>query len=359
MNETNHFKSHGVQMNSIIRALKVLEVLRENTDFEHKLTSEQLLRKVREADASCTEKTLRSDLKNLMNALNPVRDEYEDPARRGEFRIIHDGMEEGRMRLSGLRYLHEFTNDDLELLIELLRGSNTVNPDQQRRIETNLKKLGSKYYQYHADTIRNIPQVSTVDTSNLRENLSAIHEAVTRNVQLSFTFNRYGKNGKLVPVRADRYVANPYYVVCYGLKYYLLATHRKYEDVHIYRLDLMSDAQVTDLKRETIRNVRELNSASVKEYLEKHINANYSEPRTVTLSVQYDGYTQLHDQFGDKYIVKRAIDAEHDEVEVTGSGEGVVDWAILNMERIEILRPKSLRKRVQEKAGKLLEKYDG
>lgn len=62
-------------------------------------------------------------------------------------------------------------------------------------------------------------------------------------------------------------------------------------------------------------------------------------------------------QFGDKYTFKKAIDEKHDEVEVTASAEGVMDWAILHMDRIEVLRPLELRKKIQEKAERLLIKY--
>ena len=70
------------QQNSIIRALKLLEILKSGTDSKHKLTQEQLLSLMKKMDGSCTLKTMRTDLRNLMNAINPILDdtraEYKD-----------------------------------------------------------------------------------------------------------------------------------------------------------------------------------------------------------------------------------------------------------------------------------------
>ena len=60
------------QQNSIIRALKLLEILKSGTDRKHKFTQEQLLAMMKKMDGSCTLKTMRTDLRNLMSAINPI-----------------------------------------------------------------------------------------------------------------------------------------------------------------------------------------------------------------------------------------------------------------------------------------------
>ena len=77
----------------------------------------------------------------------------------------------------------------------------------------------------------------------------------------------------------------------------------------------------------------------------------------VTLRLHHSVYTRLHDNFGDNYKVKRAIDEEYDEVEVYCSENAIVNWAVQNSDCVEIIRPKSARKRILEKAEILLQKY--
>ena len=65
-------RTYNAQMNSVIRALKLLEILKNYTDSNHKLTQSEVLNLMKELDGCCTEKTLRTDLRNLIAALNPI-----------------------------------------------------------------------------------------------------------------------------------------------------------------------------------------------------------------------------------------------------------------------------------------------
>lgn len=349
------------QQNSIIRALRLLEILKSETDRKHKLTQEQLLIRMKEMDGSCTLKTMRTDLRNLMSAINPILDdtgeEYNDHPQ--DYRIIYDGIEEGRHRMSGIQYIHEFTNDELDLLIGLVKGSAGVNKENAENITGKLKNLGSNFYQYTSDVIQTIPEHSTIDKTFINQNIWIIKNAIINNKQIIFTFNGYGKDGRLTPVRERKYVVNPYYIVLYQQKYYMLCTHGKYEDVHIYRLDLMSDIELCELDRESVRGVPELEHSSAKEYMDKHLNMFYDEPRTVILKVNNSprGYTSIHDQFGDKYIYKRKIDDANDEIEVTASGDAIIDYAIQYSDLVEIIRPKALRNKLIDKINNIQIKY--
>ena len=349
------------QQNSIIRALKLLDILKSGTDRKHKLTQEQLLLLMKKMDGSCTLKTMRTDLRNLMNAINPILDdtgeEYKDHPE--DYRIIYDGIEEGRHRMSGIQYIHEFTNDELDLLIGLIKGSGGVSKESIDSITSKIKKLGSGYYQYTSDVIQAIPEHNTIDKTFINHNIWIINSAIIYNKQIVFTFNGYGKDGTLTPVREKKYVVNPYYVVSYQQKYYMLCTHGKYEDVHIYRLDLMSDIELCEEDRESVRGVPELEHSNAKEYMDRHLNMFYDEPRTVTLKIKNtsSGYTSVHDQFGDKYTYKKKIDDEYDEIEVTVSGNAIIDYAIQYSDLVEIIRPKNLRNKLIDKINSIQKKY--
>ena len=343
------------QTNSIIRAFTLLEILKKESDETHKLSQKQLLALMKKKDGSCTEKTLRTDLRNLMGILNPPSSEYE--AQKEDFRIIYDGIEEERGRMTGIRYIHEFSNDDLELLLELLQTCTEIGGEKRRKITGNLKKLGSGHYTYNMEFIKGISEYSTMNTVWLRRTLRAAGAAIRQNRRLSFVFNKYDLNGRLVPVRDDRYEVNPYYVVKYGVRYYLLASHKESEKIYIYRMDLMTDAELMEEERTSVRRIGELRHSNAMEYMERHLHMYYDEPRTVVLRLHRSVYTRFHDSFGGNYTLVRAVDEEHDEVKVFCSENAIVNWAIQNSGDVEILRPESARKRIREKAEALLQKY--
>lgn len=361
MEKTAPGKKHGAQMNSVVRAMKLIQILQSGSDLSHPLSQKEILDCMKKVDARCTEKTVKTDLRNLMKALNPLFEEYtgEDyEAEKGKFKILYDGVEEARHRISGVRFIHKFTNDELETLVMLVKGSNDFSPAQVNSLEERIKSLGSGFYTYSSDAISNIPQHSTIDKTCLKKNLWVIKTAITNNVRISFTFNHYDREGNLTPVRKKRYTVNPFYVVIYGQKYYLLCTVSHYENVQIYRLDLMTDMELSDAARVNIREVPELEHSSAREYMLRHPNMYFDAPRTIQLKVEQElGYNCLHDLFGDEYTVKEVLDEKYDKVEVVCSEAAMVDWAIQFAGRIEVIRPLSTRKKIKEKAKQLMEMY--
>lgn len=161
----------------------------------------------------------------------------------------------------------------------------------------------------------------------------------------------------LVPVREQRYIVNPYYIVKYGIGYYLLASHGRTEKTYIYRLDLMTDLEIIYKQRESIRGIKELNNTSAMSYMEQHLNMYYDMPRTISIKISNDYYTYLHDAFGDNYTYKRKINEEYDEVEVFCSENAIVSWAMQHSSHVEIIRPKSVRIKIQNKAEEIWKKY--
>lgn len=344
------------QTNSIIRAFTLLDILKKETDDKHRLSQKQLLDLMREKDGSCTEKTLRTDLRCLMEILNPPVSEYE--SQKDLFRIRYDGIEEGRSRLSGISYVHEFSGDDLALLSELVQTCTEIGDAQRNRLIGHIRTLGSRYDTCHTDALSAIPEYSTLCMDELRANIRILAEAIKQNRRVSFVFRRYDREGRLIPVRRARYEVNPYHVVKYGTKYYLLCSHGTSEKTYIYRLDLMADAAISDETRTSIREVKELRHSDAMAYMERHLHMNYDEPRTVTLLLHRNIYTQFHDSFGSHYTVKRRVDEEHDEVEVYCSEQAIIQWAMLHGNCAEILRPKTTRRKLSDQAAALLKQYE-
>ena len=344
------------QTNSIIRAFTLLDVLKKETDEEHRLSQRQLLELMQKKDGSCTEKTLRTDLRCLMESLNPPVTEY--AAQKDRFRICYDGMEDGRSRMSGISYIHEFSNEDLELLLELVQTCTEIGDEQKNRLAGRIKALGSRFYTYHTEALTAIPEYNTIRADELRLNIRVLSAAIKQNRRVTFVFQCYDRDGRLVPVRESRYEVSPYHVVKYGPKYYLLCGHGTSEKTYVYRLDLMTDLQVTEEERTSIREIKELRHSGAMEYMERHLHMNYDEPRTVTLRLHRDVYTRFHDSFGSHYTVKRSVDEDHDEVEAYCSEQAILSWVILNSSSAEIIRPNAMRKKLREKAAALLKQYE-
>ena len=120
----------------------------------------------------------------------------------------------------------------------------------------------------------------------------------------------------------------------------------------------MSDIAVTDNLRRARNTINEFRDVrDMREFLARHSGMTYGEPMTVTLKVSTDRYTLIHDLFGDNIRNVRAIDENHDSIDVTTTEKSVLDLAFTASDAVEILSPESLRRKFAEKLSELTEIY--
>ncbi|MCC3865675.1 WYL domain-containing protein [Terrisporobacter petrolearius] len=350
---------------AIVRALEILKILKKETDEEHSLTQDKILFKLKQRNYDCNIKTLNKTLKELRLALNPYTyDEFS----KDDFRIVfpgYDKFDSKELRMTNLRYVHEFSMDEVDSIIEAIQFSKTLSNEKSKIIIEKVKGLTSKYYKNKTNHINTVPQFSTINKKILKQNLITIQQAIEDKVKISFFFNRYNRAKQLENSRSSRYVISPYYIAAYNGKYYLLANTEPYENTSIYRIDLMTDIQIPKedntkgIRRKSIRNVRGISEVwNPEDFMIKHMNMFYDDPMTIGLKVKNHKYTIIHDWFGDQYTFKKKIDENYDEIEVVCSPNAVVHWAMQYCNYVEVISPIFVRDDVISILKNMVEKYD-
>ncbi|MBR1724920.1 MAG: WYL domain-containing protein [Ruminococcus sp.] len=348
------------------RMFKVLKVLKKYSDSNNRLTQEQILKLLagdKDIDYSCNIKTLRQTLTDLIAMANP--DVLTDK-NRDEFVIRYKGWEKGiPERLSQIYYKPLVEVSEMEGIFDGIALTDTLSLEQKKRL---IEKLRMEYPRLTAGK-GEVSLFSVDDSEAALQNTKTILDAAARGRQIAFHFGGYDREGNIVPRkgkngRARIYREAPYFVVIYGGRRYMLCSHihsdgRQSDSVSIYRVDLMSDIVVTDKPSLMINDIREFRNTNAHEFMQKHPNMMYGDPITVTLAVDVNYYTLLHDHFGGSIEFVRSIDGEHDEVKVTSSEKGILDLAMTAPDRIEILRPFKLREKLAEQARIIVEKYGG
>ena len=198
-------------------------------------------------------------------------------------------------------------------------------------------------------------------------------------------FNGYNRNKELEPLRAEKDTVSPYYIVANGGRYYLLACKEIQRDntperrMSIWRIDLMTELEIPGWEGQgrgeqalEKRQVKGLPQVWNEDFPLRHLNMSFDEPIPIVLRILPSGgqrenperrrpdYTFLYDWFGDTFCYQRT-DAEPpygDIVKVVCSPFAMVNWALRYSDRVEVLEPESVRKRVIEKIKKLTEKYE-
>lgn len=392
------------------RILEILKILQEETDEYTTITQPEMLKLMKEGEHPCSPRTLTDYLKVLMKELNPeAEDGFVDKRYTiSDYKIIPKGLEEKlhardiglkkegakKLQIRSLRYNQVFTFEELNQVIEAVLFLKNIDFETKEKLIRKLQSLSSvnypKYSPYISETtgkitksIAGIFEDSRVDETVVRRNLNMIRSAIEADNgmgrKIAFHFNGYNEKKQLV-TRKNRagedivYIANPYHVILYNGKYYLICCIEPYDNVSFYRIDLMSDitdkTKVSALDHQTMVSERrrpkreivglplEWNDTVASNFQSEHLYMFYGEPCKIRLKLDKDRYTLLHDYFGNRYKFIKHIDERWDEVEVTCVPKAMESWVMQCADYVEVLSPSDLRSSIFEKCKMLMSRYE-
>ena len=324
------------------RLINIMKILQEETDEFNTITQPEILELLRGRDCACSKRTLTDYLKTIMKELNPedVDGYVFENATIEDYVIIAKGLEEKlkardyglttegskKLQLRSLRFNQLFSFAELNQVIEGVLFLKHIDDASKEKIIRKLLSLSSKnfpkYSPYISENtgtiskkIAGVFEDSRLDEVALKNNLQIIRKAIEANkgagTKIAFHFNGYDENKKL-KVRTDsdgnklRYVANPYYIIMYNGKPYLICAVDPYDNVAIYRIDLMSDitteikpslakdGSMVSEKRRPKSEIKGLpmdwNLKEASKFQTEHLYMYYGKPESISLKIDKDRY---------------------------------------------------------------------
>lgn len=278
--------------------------------------------------------------------------------------------------ITNLRYVHDFSFDELDTIINALYFSKTVNEEERDRLIYKMAKLSSKRYQKKwfsenndRPVIKNVFQgiVNNNDASRteLKKNIALIQSAIDEKVKIQFIMNVYNAERELVPSWTDKKgkailrKVTPYHILVYNDRYYMLANYERYSNLSIWRIDLMSNVKLLEEAGRPKQEIKGMtNTWNGQEYMEQHLNMFYDDPVKVTLKVPNDHYTMMVDWFGNSFVKWKAIDEKYDMVFVTCSEAAMINWAMQYSDVVEVLGPSDVQDAIEKRCRDVLAKLE-
>lgn len=400
-------------------ALQVLKILKDNTSQEKPISKRKLLDKLVELDTSVVEEA--------EDEVKEKKDKYRDKKRDKHRKVLNrllktftqsiqdDGthnLPEIKQDKKGNWYYDQAISKEMaDYLIEALQFSQTIEPEQVNKLIEKVKLLAGEAYSAKSQALQVVKysNIKRILREKVQTNMAVIQEAIKHNAKISFVFQKYiyNKNAKkpekpkkpkkqekeveyeyhleLVPKREGRYTVSPYYIVAYNSRYYLIANtdslkqDEVYNNLSIYRLDLMADVKLEEVKVLTVtgkrvteyvprrkqKEIRELDATlSAEELMEKHLNMFYDDPRWVRLLLHRDRYFALINAGIENFEVVREkveekVNGEDcDEVLIKNvSPEAIIQWAIQYSDYVKLKEPESVCRKMKEKIEALSKMY--
>ncbi len=283
-------------------------------------------------------------------------------------RVLSEDFEEKNVRLGKIYYQSAFSDDEIEIIYEALLFSKSIDTETAEKLMTKLKKnLFGTGKDKDKINILKIKEMNLIDKKELRKNLSIIQDAIDKATCINFYFNGYDSDKKLCKVRQEKYIVTPYYIVAYDGKYYLIAATKKYKSMSIWRIDLMTEVELSNDKQNKEHNVnkdavKNLDKQWTEKFIYTHPDMSYDVPIGIELKLykkeKFSGadYKFLFDKFGSSFqTIKQHED--YDEVLVTCSPYAITNLAIQYADRLEIVEPKQVRDMIKEKMDVLKKIY--
>lgn len=229
--------------NQKIKILYLLDILREYTDEQHILNTEEIIEKLDAYGISAERKSIYSDISNLK--------EY--------------GYDIQMKKNPTGYYLadREFQLPELKILVDSVQSSKFLSKNKSNELIKTLEKFASKYEAKQLQ--RQVYVADRVKTTNesIYYNVDEIENSISSNKKIEFKYYVWNVSKKLIEKNnGQKYVVSPISLVWSDENYYLVAVdHNDNDKIKHYRVDKMKSIGILDEKRKMSDEDKKFNLA--------------------------------------------------------------------------------------------------
>lgn len=328
--------------------INILDILKKYSDENHRLSQKDIEKILRtEYQMTVDRKTVRRNLMDLIDAGYHIN--YSESLR---MMPNKDGIPEESYILSNFYLEREFTDSELRLLIDSLLFSKHIPSNQCKELTEKLSGLSSQYFRARTKYISTLPDTAP-RSRQLFYNIDIIDEAIAKQRQISFCYNRYGTDKKMHPEKnpdgtVKTYLANPYQMAVANGRYYLICNFDKYDNIAHIRVDRITEIKLLDAHRKPPRMVQGMeHGLDLPKHMAEHLYMFSGASAPVTFRANKNIVPDVLDWFGtDVQFFDETESAVT--VRVTANLMAMRRWALQYALHAKILTPKGLTEQVIE-----------
>lgn len=262
-----------------IKLLKLWEILKRETDSEHRLSTRELLDKLANEGIECDRRTLYDDIK--------VLNEY-------GYEIMQD-----RNR-ANLYYVEDRSFDipELKIMIDAVEASSFITKKKSKLLISKVAALGGSHRAHLLK--KNSIEYNAKKHSNetIYYTVMAIDEAIEKKRKIKFQYYDTDVAKKKVLRKAGEYYeVNPCCMVYDNNNYYLVCYDDKHRHPSHYRIDRMLNVSVSADK---INSYPNLNNSDIRNHINQVFGMYTGEKTTVKIRADKSLVDAVQDKFGEK-----------------------------------------------------------
>ena len=319
-----------------IKLLKIVEIMRKETDVLHPITTNAFCRRLISMNITCDRRTLARDMALLNEEGYPVYS-----CMRGHEKAYY--MECKR-----------FSDAEIKLLMDAVQAAGFITDKKTAQLIDKLAELGEEK---KADLLKsNLVSFNTRKHTNeaVFDNIAILEDAIQKKVKVSFQYFDLDDRGRKVLRKEGKvYTVIPAALVYNEDYYYMICYNRSYKSTTNYRVDRMTNMQLTDIAvdEDTLTELRELD---IGEYTKEVFKMFSGIPATVRLRFDDSLIGAVYDKFGEKVRIARMDEHTCElkiKVQVSPTFFG---WVFQFGSKMEILAPNRVAKQFNALAASLV-----
>ncbi len=311
--------------------LYILEVLRNYSDKDHKLTHSQITSLIKkDYDVDCGKKAI---IRNVQA-------------------LIDHGFKIGTYEENGEGYYIDeikFSPEDAFMLWEGLMSSKYISKDEITALTGKLARYCGAEYRFGSSFYGGVVSRYAYPETFVHYNIMILLTEMAGGKKVKFVYNEYDKEKTFTPV-GPKLSVSPYAVVNIDNEYYLAAKEdgEKKGSMSCYKVSLISEIETTSSIAEDIRNVPGYSGGfDVNVFANEFISPFRGETLTCHLNVLTENIRDVIDYFGESF---RIVDEEGEYMllEIVTNEERMYNWAIQNAHISELKEPQILRYKIKD-----------
>ena len=318
-----------------LSVLYILEILKRETNEDHPLTHQEILRILkRDYNMALERKSIARNIQDLTDA---------------GYDIVTDSR--GCYLAS-----RDFEYSELRLLIDSVLFSKNIPQKQCKTLVKKVAALTDRHFNAH---VRHITTMPTADTNNRQifYTIEVLDEAISQGKKVSFWYSEYHTDKKLHHKRESRYVVNPYQIAATGGRYYLICCTEGHDNVAHYRIDHIDDIELLEKKARPMKEIKELeNGLDLPKHMAEHIYMFSGKSTRVIFRAKLSAVDQIIDWFGGDVLFENETESTVD-VSVRVNENAMFCWLLQYGMSCEVLYPPTLRERVRNAVNDMAKKY--
>ncbi|MCR5792963.1 MAG: WYL domain-containing protein [Lachnospiraceae bacterium] len=324
--------------NQKLKLYYIAKILLEKTDEDHGITREQIEKELARYEVSAERKSIYSDITEISEKMG-LDIAKEKIGRETFYKVLS----------------RDFELAEVKILIDAVLSSRFITQKKSNELIKKIKGLVSEHQAKQLQ--RQVYVQGRIKTMNetIYYSVDDIHAAIAQNRKIRFKYLNWNIDKELVPRHhGDWFVVSPWVLTWDNSNYYLVAYDDYSQECRHYRVDKMTNIEVTDEMRDGKEMFDDFDIAS---YAASTFGMYQGRKEKVHILVDNKKCGIFFDRFGKEILVMKKDETHSELIVDVNVSRQFYGWIYGLGEGVKVIEPQSVVEEIKQTAKEFLEIY--